>query len=118
MTTQLNVIREVQGLAPVDDLSVSIVGILSTERRPADLTFKHDSTQAPPVTVLSVAVTTEDLRGNVIGRTNGGVGHKTTRLTPVVDDTSVANREVDLVKVDRITITGPIGLSLEQILII
>lgn len=106
--TQLDVIREVESLAPVNNLPVSIMGILSTERGPADLAFKHNSTQAPPVTVLSVAVATEDLRRDVVGRANRGVGHKPTRLTPVVNDTSVANCEIDLIKVDRITIARPI----------
>lgn len=116
--TQLNVIREVEGLAPVDDLAISVMCILSTERRPANLTFEHDSTQAPPVTVLAVTMTTEDLRSNVVWSSNSGVGHKATRLSPVVDNTSVANSEIDLVKIDRVAITRPVGLPLEQVLIV
>lgn len=94
------------------------MSILCTERGPADLTLKHDGTQAPPVTILSVAMTTEDLGGNVVRSADGGVGHESTRLTPVVDSTTITNSEIDLIKIDRITIARSAGLSLEQALII
>lgn len=89
------------------------MGILRAERGPANLTLKHDCTKTPPVTVLSITMAAEDLRGNVVRSANSGVGHESTGLTPVVNNATVANREINLIKVDRIAITRPIRLSLE-----
>jgi hypothetical protein len=105
-------------LTPVDDLSIRIMSILSTERRPADLTFKHDGTQAPPIAVLSLTMTAEDFGGNVVRSANSRVGHKSTRLSPVIDNTSVTNSEIDLIKIDRVAIARTVGLSLKQVLIV
>lgn len=96
---QLNVFREVKRLPPIDDLSVGIMGILGTERGPTDLTFKHDCTKRPPVTILSIAMATENLRSDVIWSTNSGVRHNSSRLSPVIDDPSITNSEIDLVEI-------------------
>lgn len=75
---QRNIFGEVESLTPVDDLAVSVVGIFGTERWPADQTFKHDGSHRPPVAAESVAFTGENLRCNVIGGSDGGVGHLST----------------------------------------
>jgi hypothetical protein len=110
----LNIFREVKRLAPVDDLSVGIMGIFSTERRPADLTFKHNRTKTPPVAVVRVAVTAEDLRSNVVRSTNSGISHESPGLSPIIDHATIADSKVDLVKIDGITVCGSTGLSLKE----
>jgi hypothetical protein len=94
------------------------MGIFSTEGGPADLTLKHDRAKTPPVTVMRVAVTTENLGGDVIGSTNSRVGHKPSGFSPVIDDTTVADSEVDLVKINGIAICWPVGLSLKEALVV
>jgi hypothetical protein len=118
LRTQVNVFWEVQGLAPVNDLAIRIVSILSTERGPSNLALEHDRTQAPPIAILSVALATEDFWSNVIRSTDGRIRHNSTRLSPIIDHASVAYSEVDLVKVDRVPVDGSAGLSLEQLLVV
>lgn len=93
------IFREIQRLPPIDNLSVGVMGILSTERRPADQTFKHDSSNRPPVTAEGVALASEDLRGDVVGCANGRIGDATARLTPCID-LSTAHSEIDLIERD------------------
>lgn len=64
-------------LTPVDDLSVSIGWLFGTEWRPSDKTFKHNSSNRPPIAEIGVSLTVEYLRGNVIRGSNGGVCHST-----------------------------------------
>jgi len=63
-------------------------------------------------------VSSKDFRGNVIRRTNRGISHDPTRLSPIVDDTSITDSEVDLVEIDRISVTRLVGFALEQLLIV
>jgi hypothetical protein len=63
-------------------------------------------------------MTSEDLWSNVVGSSNSGVSHNSTRLSPIVDSTSVADGKVDLVEVDRITIPRLVGLALEELLVV
>lgn len=49
--TKLDVFWEVQGLAPVYDLTVGVMGVFGTERWPANLTLEHDRTKTPPIAV-------------------------------------------------------------------
>lgn len=109
---KLNILGEVEGLAPVDDLSVCIMGIFGTERWPPNLTFKHDRAQTPPVTVCRVSSTSEDFRRNVVGSTNCRIGHNTTRLSPIVDNTPIAYSQVDLVEVDRHSVVRSVGCGM------
>lgn len=88
---QLDVLGKVERLSPVHDLPVGIVCVLSTERWPSNLTFKHDRTQTPPIAVLGVSMTAENFRRNVIRGTNRRVSHHSPRLSPIVDDTSVTD---------------------------
>ena len=105
-------------MAPVDDLTVGVVSILSTERGPSNLALEHDRTQAPPITILTVTMTTEDFRSNVVRSTNGGISHDSTRLSPIIDDASIAYSEVDLVKVDRVAVGRSSRLSLKKLLVV
>ena len=93
------VFGEIQCLPPIDNLSVSVMGILGTEGRPADQTLKHDSSDGPPITTEGVALASEDLRCDVVGGTNRGVSDATTRLTPRID-LSAAHGEIDLIERD------------------
>lgn len=90
------IIGEIQRLLPVDNLPVGVMGVLGTERRPADQALKHDSSHGPPVTAEGVALAIEDLGGDVVGGTNGGVSDATTRLAPRID-LSAAHGEINLV---------------------
>ena len=76
--SQRNVLRKVERLAPIDDLTICVVRIFGTERGPADQTLEHDGSNRPPVTAECVAFAGEDLGRNVIGRSNGRVGHDST----------------------------------------
>jgi len=60
----------------------------------------------------------ENLRSNVIGSTNGGISHDSTRLTPIVNDTSITDSKVDLIKIDGVAVTRLVGLALEELLIV
>ena len=99
------IFRKIQCLLPVDNLSVSVMGILSTEGRPADQALKHDGSDGPPVTAEGVALASKDLRGNVIRGTNGRVSDTPTRLTPRVD-LSAAHSKIDLIQRDRVAIVA------------
>jgi hypothetical protein len=94
------------------------MSIFSAEWRPSNLTFKHDRTQTPPITVLAVAMTTEDFRGNIIGSTDSGIRHDSPRLSPVINDTPVTYSKVDLIEVYGIAMLRLAGLSLEKILVV
>ena len=69
--TELLVRREMQVTRPVDNLAVSVVRLLGAERWPADQTLEHDCTHRPPITAVVVTLAAEDLRRNVVGRTDG-----------------------------------------------
>lgn len=95
--SKLNIVWEVESAAPVDDLAVGVVLVLGTERWPPDLALEHNRTQRPPIAVERVTVAGEDLWCDVIWSSDGRIGHDTSGLTPIVDDGSVANSQVDLV---------------------
>ena len=105
-------------MLPADNLSVSVMGILSTEGWPADQALKHDGSDGPPVTAEGVALASKDLRGNVIGGTNGRISDAPTRLAPRAD-LSAAHSEIDLIHCDRVTVIARfIRTSFDQILVI
>ncbi len=81
---------------PIHNLSIGVMGIFGTEGRPADQALKHDGSNRPPVTAEGIALTSEDLGGDIVRRTNGGVGDATTRLAPCVD-LSAAHGEIYLI---------------------
>ena len=92
--------------------------VFSTERRPADQTFEHDGSDRPPVATKSIAISSEDLRCNVVGSTNGGISESPTGLTPCIDLATIANGEVDLVQRDRVTISRLVRRTLQKILVV
>ena len=116
--TELDVRREVEGVTPVDDLAVSVVRIVGAEGRPADETLEHDCSQTPPITLEAISLAAEDLRCDVVGRTDGGVGHDSTRLSPCVDLRAVADRQIDLVERDGVAILGFVRLAGQQLLVV
>lgn len=60
----------------------------------------------------------ENFRSNVIGCSDGGVGHQSPRPTPVVDLGSVADSEVDLINGNRVTVARFVRSSLQQLLVV
>ena len=60
----------------------------------------------------------EDLGCNIVRGANSGISHYSSRLSPVIDCAAVANGEVDLVKIHRISVSWPARFSLQELLII
>jgi hypothetical protein len=90
LTAEVNVIRNLQVIFPLDDLLVGLMRTLRAERRVAcktisgsagltlitvslsqprltDETLVHDRSQGPPITLLSVTFLQKDLRGDLKG---------------------------------------------------
>ncbi len=111
LTTQYQLIWKVQGLAPVDNLAVCVMGVFRTERRPSDKAFEHDSSDRPPVTEIGVSLVQEDLGCNIVRSSHGRIGHVSSRLAPCIDKSPIADREIDLlVQGDRIPIPRSVAL--------
>ena len=113
----MDVIREVEILAPVDDLLICLSAVLRAEWRPANQAFEHDRAHAPPVTAECVALAAEDLRGDVVWRADRGVSHHSAGFAPHVDLGAVADGEVDLIKADRVAVSGFAG-RFEELLVV
>ena len=61
----------------------------------------------------------KDLRRNVIRRTDGRVGHDSSRLSPGVDVAAVADGQVDLVDVDGVAVVAArAGGAFEELLVV
>ena len=114
---ELDIIWEVQGVAPVDDLLIRLPAVFSAEGGPSNQAFEHNSTEAPPITAEGVALPLEDFRRDVIWRTDRGVSHDTTRFTPHVNLRAVADGQVDLVERDGVAITA-LGRAFEELLVV
>ena len=108
-TAELDVIGEVESLAPVDDLLVRLSAVLRAEWWPANQAFEHNRAHAPPVTAECVALPAEDLGGDVVWRADRGVSHHSPGFTPHIDLGAVADGEVDLIEADRIAVSGLAG---------
>ena len=80
--------------------------IIRAEWRPPNDGLVHDGTQRPPVTAEAVPATAKNLRSDVVGSADGGVGHRSARLAPVVDLATIAHGQIDLVQVDRGTVVS------------
>ena len=62
---------------------------------------------------------TENFRSNIIRCTDSGVRHNTPRSTPVVNDSSVADRQIDLVEINGVAVTRLWRrLALQKLLVI
>lgn len=94
------------------------MSILSTERGPSYLTFKHDCPQTPPVTIRSISIPGENLRSNVIRCPDRRVSHDPTWFPPVVYGTSVSHCEVNLIQSDGVPVSWPVWFALEEVLVI
>lgn len=105
---------------PINNLAVSIMRLLSAERRPANQTLKHNRTHRPPIAAVVVALAAENLGRNVIRRTDGRVGELATRLTPCVDLGTVADSELDLVEIHGLSVVSVrlVGAACEQLLVV
>lgn len=91
LRSQLDVIGKVQALAPSDNFVVRVMPVFGTERRPTNQTLKHDGSKRPPVTVEAVAMASENFRGDIIGCSDGRVGHQSPRPPPIIDLGPVAD---------------------------
>lgn len=76
--TERDIFRKVKSFAPIDDLAVGVMRVFGAEGRPADETFEHDGSDGPPVTAERIAFAGEDLGCDVVGGSDGGVGHDAT----------------------------------------
>ena len=96
------------------------MGLLCAERRPTDQAFKHDGANRPPIAAKVVALATEDLWRNVVGCTDSRVGQLATRLPPCVDLCTVANCQLDLVHVHRVSVVAIrlVGAAGKQLLVV
>lgn len=105
---------------PVDNLAIRLVRLVGTERGPANQALEHDGANGPPIAAVVVTPATEDLRGDVVGRSDRRIGKLTTGLSPFVDLSAVANSELDLVKGDRVAVlaVGLLGVTAEQLLVV
>lgn len=74
---EMNIFWEVELFTPVHDLAISLVCVLTAKWWVSDQAFKHDSTQGPPITLLSISLLQKDLGCNVVRRADGGIGLKT-----------------------------------------
>ena len=59
---------------PIDDLLVRLVRRLRAEGRIPDETLKRDGTQRPPVAFAPVPLLQENLRRDIIRRSDGRIG--------------------------------------------
>ena len=80
------------------------MGLLCAEWWPADETFEHDGTDRPPIATEVVSLAAEDLWCDVVGCTNSGVGQLATRLSPSVDLCAVADGQLNLIHVHRVSV--------------
>lgn len=111
-------VREVQGVGPVNDLTVRIVGVFGAERGPTDQAFEHNGPHGPPVAAEGIASAAKDLRCDVIWSAHRGICHNAARLAPGVDLNPIADGQVDLVKRDRVPVARLAGRPLQQLLVV
>lgn len=118
LTSQNDVVGEVQRLSPVDNLPIGIMTAFSAEGGPSHKTLEHDGSQGPPIAVERVTMAGEDLRGDVVGSTDRRVGHDSTRFAPVIDLRSVRDRQVDLINSYRVSVSRLARLVLQELLVV
>jgi len=56
LSTQPDILREPQLILPIDNLPIRIMSVLGTKRWVPDQAFKHDRTQTPPITLLTITL--------------------------------------------------------------
>ena len=70
LSTQSNILRKPKLILPINNFPIRIMRILRTERRISNQTFKHDGSQRPPITFLTITLLEENFRSDVIRCTN------------------------------------------------
>ncbi len=107
-------------LFPIDDFAVGVMGVFGAEGGPADEAFEHDCAYGPPVAAEGVACAGEDLGGDVVGGSHGGVGEDTAGFAPSVDLGAVADGEIDLVEGDGLAVFALlfVGAAFEEFLVV
>lgn len=103
---QYDLLREVQLCLPVDNLPVRLVSVLRAEGRPSNKTFKHDSSERPPIAFLAITVVEEDFRRDIIRCTDSRVSHEPPGLTPCINLVPVGDGQVDSVDHDGVAWPG------------
>jgi hypothetical protein len=63
-------------------------------------------------------MTCEDLGGDIVWRADSGVSHQSSRSSPVVNLRSVADREINLINGNRISVTRAVRAALQKLLVI
>lgn len=83
--------------------------------------IEHDSTDGPPIACERVSLSAEDFRSDVVRGTNSRVGENSTiRFSPCLGNApTIANGEIDLVKINGIPILlFARGCSLQEVLVV
>ena len=106
---------------PVNNLPIRISALLGAERRPSDQALEHNGPHAPPITPKIVAFAGKDFGSNIVWSAHGGIGKLSSRFAPSVDLITVADRELDLIDVDAITVcarVGTRGFAMHELLVV
>lgn len=91
---------------PVHNLSVRLRALFCAERRPSDQAFEHDGSDTPPIAAEVVALSSEDLRGNVVWCAHCRESQLTSRLAPGIDLVAVADGQLNLIERHAVTIVS------------
>lgn len=70
LTTQVDIVWDDEVVLPLNNFLVCLVRRLRAERRVSDEALEHDSTQGPPITLVSVTLLEEDFRCDVVRRSD------------------------------------------------
>ena len=65
-TAKWDVVRELKGIRPINNLAIGIPWFFSAEWRPADKAFKHNCSHRPPIAAKRIALPTKNLWCNVV----------------------------------------------------
>ena len=120
LRSKLLIRRKVEVPRPVDNLSICVMRLFSAEWRPSDKTFKHDCANRPPITTKVITLSAKDFRSDVIRRSHGRVSKLPAGLPPSVDLGTVADSQLDLVQIHRVTVVpgGFVWASCEELLVV
>jgi hypothetical protein len=66
----MDIIGNYEMILPVNDFLVGFVGRFRAEGWVADKALEHDRAERPPVTLISIPLLQEDLRCNVVWRSD------------------------------------------------
>jgi len=103
LPAEVHIVGEDEVVLPVNNLFVRFVCRLRAERRVANQALEHDCSERPPITLISVALQQEDLRGNVVWGTNSGISKFPSVCFPRKDGVAAGHGEVDGVDHDAVS---------------